>query len=293
LTGVLPIDKPEGPTSHDVVAIVRRALRTREVGHTGTLDPFASGLLLICLGSATRLAEYLTGLPKAYLATLRLGEATDTDDLTGSVIGGGDAWRGLDEDAIRQALAAQVGDIMQLPPAYSAKKVEGERMYAVARRGGEVRRTAVPVHIESITVTAIRLPDVEFEVSCGSGTYIRAIARDAGETLGVGGHLRALRRTRVGAHSVEGALTLDDVSDPERVRAALITPLDAVAHMPRVSLDAEGVIAIGHGRGVPAPPEVSDGVPVALADGMRLAAIGERTGDLIRPRKVFPREAQP
>src|SRR4051812_46531009 len=140
-TGVLPVDKPVGPTSHDAVAAVRRALRTREVGHTGTLDPFASGLLLVCVGRATRLAEYLTGLPKTYVATMRLGETTDTDDLTGEVIQSSDAWRSLSTDAIEEALRAQVGTIQQLPPSYSAKKVGGERMYAAARRGETVERT--------------------------------------------------------------------------------------------------------------------------------------------------------
>src|SRR3954470_7378446 len=189
--GVLPVDKAVGPTSHDAVAAVRRALKTREVGHTGTLDPFASGLLLVCVGRATRLAEYLTGLPKTYVATMRLGEATDTDDLTGEVIHSSDAWRSLSKDAIADALRAQVGTIQQLPPSYSAKKVAGERLYAAARRGETVERKPVAVTIHSIRVLGIDLPDVEFEVECGAGTYIRAIARDTGAALGVGGHLRA------------------------------------------------------------------------------------------------------
>jgi tRNA pseudouridine55 synthase len=289
LTGVLPIDKPEGPTSHDVVARVRRALRTREVGHTGTLDPFASGLLLICLGGATRLSEYLTGLPKTYTATMRLGEATDTDDLTGTVVAQSDAWAELREDAIRDALAGQVGDIMQLPPAYSAKKVDGQRLYAVARRGGEVKRVASPVHIESIRILEVRLPEVDFEVACGSGTYIRAIARDAGEALGVGAHLRALRRTRVGAHDVAGAVRLEELDDADGVHAVLISPLDAVRHMPRMELDEADAGAIRHGRAIPAG-DLPEGTPLALASDGRLAAIGERIGALVRPRKVFPPE---
>src|SRR4051794_6711406 len=213
--GVLPVDKPVGPTSHDAVAAVRRALRTREVGHTGTLDPFASGLLLVCVGRATRLAEYLTGLPKTYVATMRLGEVTDTDDLTGEVIHSSDAWRSLSHDAIEDALRAQVGTIQQLPPSYSAKKVGGERMYAAARRGETVERKPVAVTIHAIRVLGIDLPDVEFEVECGAGTYIRAIARDAGAALGVGGHLRALRRTRIGPHAVDRAVPLDALGDAD------------------------------------------------------------------------------
>ncbi|HEX5727009.1 MAG TPA: tRNA pseudouridine(55) synthase TruB, partial [Longimicrobiaceae bacterium] len=248
MNGVLPVDKPAGPTSHDAVAAVRRALGTRQVGHTGTLDPFASGLLLVCVGPATRLAEYLTALPKTYRATLRLGEATDTDDLTGETLSTDDGWRALSEDRVRAALAAQVGEIEQLPPRYSAKKVAGERAYAVARRGGEVERKPVRVQIHALRVLSVELPEVEFEVECGAGTYIRAIARDAGEALGVGAHLRALRRTRVGPHAVESAVPLDALGDGARVRAALLSPADALAHLPRVVLDEAGAGDVAHGR---------------------------------------------
>jgi tRNA pseudouridine55 synthase len=289
--GVLPVDKSVGPTSHDAVALVRRALRTRQVGHTGTLDPFASGLLLVCVGQATRLAEYFTGLPKSYAATLRLGETTDTDDLTGETVGGSTAWRDLSAEEVEAALLRQVGAIQQLPPVYSAKKVDGERMYAVARRGGEVERKPVTVTIHSIRVTRVELPDVDFEVDCGSGTYIRAIARDAGEALGTGAHLRSLRRTAVGVHSVDGAVPLEALSDEERVRSALLTPLDALAGMPRVAVDDAGAAALAFGRAIPAPADVPEGVPLALAgaDG-RLLAIGERAGGAVKPRKVFPAE---
>lgn len=287
-SGVLPVDKPVGPTSHDAVARARRALDTRQVGHTGTLDPFASGLLLVCVGSATRLAEYLTGLPKTYVATMRLGEATDTDDLTGEAISTSDGWRSVSPDAVEAALRAQVGTIQQLPPAYSAKKVDGERMYAAARRGEEVARTAVPVTIYAIRVIQIALPEVEFEVECGAGTYIRAIARDAGDALGVGGHLRALRRTRAGSHAVDRAVPLDGLGDADRVRAAMLSPLEAVSHLPRVMVDADGVAALRFGRAVPAAADTPEDVPVALASAEgELLGIGERSGDVVQPRKVF------
>lgn len=286
--GVLPVDKPEGPTSHDAVAAVRRALRTRQVGHTGTLDPFASGLLLVCFGPATRLAEYLTPLPKTYRATMRLGEATDTDDHTGVVVSRSDAWRDLPEERVSAALAGQVGEVEQLPPRFSAKKVAGERSYAVARRGEEVERKPARVTIHRLEVLEVRLPEVEFEVECGSGTYIRAIARDAGEALGVGGHLTRLRRVRVGPHSADGAVPLDALGDVERVLSAALPPAEAVGHLPRVEVDAEGAAAIAHGRAVPAPAELPAGVPVAVvaAEG-RLLAIGERAGDRVQPRKVL------
>jgi tRNA pseudouridine55 synthase len=290
--GVLPVDKPVGPTSHDAVAAVRRALRTREVGHTGTLDPFASGLLLVCLGRATRLAEYLTGLPKTYVATMRLGEATDTDDLTGEVISSSDAWRSLPREQVADALGAQVGTIQQLPPSYSAKKVDGERMYAAARRGEAVERKPVAVTVYAIRVLRMDLPDVEFEVECGAGTYIRAIARDVGAALGAGGHLRALRRTKVGPHAVDGAVPLDALGDADRVRAALLPPLAAVSHLPRVPVDEAGIAALRHGRAVPAPGDAPEAIPLALASAEgELLAIGERFDNIIRPRKVFVTQA--
>jgi tRNA pseudouridine55 synthase len=282
------VDKPVGPTSHDAVAAVRRALHTRAVGHTGTLDPFASGLLLVCVGPATRLAEYITPLPKTYVATVRLGARTDTDDHTGTVTATSDAWRGLSAQAVEDALAAQVGTIQQVPPAYSAKKVEGERMYAVARRGGEVERRPVSVTIHAIRVLSMDLPDVVIEVECGSGTYIRAIARDAGEALGVGGHLSALRRTRIGPHSADRAVTLDGLGDEAAVAAAMISPAESVSHLARVRVDGHGRAELGFGRAVPGAEGLADGDTVALVgeDGA-LLAIGAAAGGLVRPRKVL------
>jgi tRNA pseudouridine55 synthase len=285
--GVLPVDKPAGPTSHDAVAAVRRALGIRQVGHTGTLDPFASGLLLVCIGPATRLAEYFAPLPKRYLATMRLGEATDTDDRTGTVVSSSDGWRALGREAVERALAAQVGTIAQLPPAYSAKKVDGERMYAAARRGEAVERAPSTVTIHGIRVLSVDLPDVTFEVECGTGTYIRAIARDVGEALGVGAHLVELRRTGIGPHAVEGAVPMDALGDEARVRAALLSPADAVAHLPRVEVDEAGEAELRHGRPVDARGGEQGG-PVALVSACGdLLAIGEREGGLVRPRKVF------
>lgn len=284
--GVLPVDKPVGPTSHDVVGAVRRALRTRQVGHTGTLDPFASGLLLVCVGPATRLAEYVTPLSKTYVARMRLGTETDTDDHTGSVVSESAAWSALTEDDVARALAAQVGEIDQVPPAYSAKKVDGERMYDRARRGEAVDLPPVRVTIHLIRILSMELPEVEFEVECGSGTYIRAIARDAGRALGTGAHLTALRRTRIGAHSVDRAVAVDQLGDEERVRAALIAPADAVSHLPRVAVDEAGALDLRHGRQVDADAAVHG--TVALVDGGgALLAIGEAAGGRVRPRKVF------
>lgn len=286
--GVLPVDKPVGPTSHDAVAMVRRALRTRQVGHTGTLDPFASGLLLVCVGPSTRLAEYFAPLSKTYVATMRLGEATNTDDHTGEVISTSDAWREVTREVVEAALAEQVGDVLQVPPAFSAKKVDGQRMYDVARRGGEVDLPPVPVTVYGIRVISADLPDVVFEVECGNGTYIRAIARDVGAALGVGGHLRALRRTQIGPHDVERAVPIDQLGDAERVAAAMIAPADALAHLPRVVADARGETDVRHGRTLSAPDGLRVTGPVAVVSAAgELLAVGESAEGVVRPRKVF------
>lgn len=287
-TGILPVDKPEGPTSHDVVGRARRALRLKRIGHTGTLDPFASGLLLLCLGPATRLAEYLTALPKSYTATLRLGQATDTDDATGRTISESDAWTSVGETALRAALAAQQGEIEQLPPVYSAKKVDGERAYAAARRGDEVKRTPARVTVLAIELLRFDPPFADFSVDCSSGTYIRSIARDVGEALGVGAHLTALRRTRVGRFEVGSALTVEALDDPAAVSTALVSPAEALAHLPAATVDAAGMRSLGYGGAVPAPESVPTGRPVAiLSPEGGLLAVGERVGDELRPRKVF------
>ncbi len=288
LNGVLPVDKPTGPTSHDVVARARRALGLRRIGHTGTLDPFASGLLLLCLGPATRLAEYLTALPKRYRATMRLGIATDTDDLTGTPLATSDAWQRLSQADVESALNSQVGTILQQPPAYSAKRVQGERMYEAARRGEVVERDPVEVTIEAIDLVRVDLPEVEFDVECGSGTYIRAIARDVGERLGVGGHLTQLRRTAVGAVGLEHALSLDDLVGPEAAAEALLSPTEAVAHLPAVVLDDEEIQAVRHGRALSTQGDAPDTEPLALLSPERqLVAIGARREGIIRPRKVL------
>jgi tRNA pseudouridine55 synthase len=285
--GVLPVDKPEGPTSHDVVAMARRALGTRRVGHTGTLDPFASGLLLLCIDKATRLAEYFSDLPKEYLAVARLGATTDTDDRDGRVLESSDAWRDLTTASIRNALNALVGVQEQLPPVYSAKKVAGERAYDLARRGEAVELKPVQVTVYSIEAVDISLPDLRFAVRCSSGTYVRSIARDLGSALGVGAHLQSLRRTRVGTFNVEQAVTLDQLEDGDIVRGAFLTPVEALRDFAmHEACDAEAA-ALGMGRAVQAPALLPDGTLVAVRRGAELIAIASVRGGLLQPRKVF------
>lgn len=294
---VLPVDKPEGPTSHDVVASARRALETRRVGHTGTLDPFASGLLLLCVGRATRLAEYLSGLDKSYVAEARLGVETDTLDRDGRVVAESEAWRDVGVADVEAALASLVGEIGQVPPQFSAKKVEGEAMHRRARRGETVELAPVTVTVHSIEAEAIDLPGVRFRVRCSTGTYVRSLARDLGARLGMGAHLTALRRIEVGGFHVDEAVAVDDLSDEAAVRRARISPLDAIRHMARFEVDAEAAGRIRHGQRIRVDAEaVSGGRNEGPSDGPALVAVSH-VDDLLaiasvekgvlKPRKVF------
>lgn len=288
--GLLPVDKPTGPTSHDVVARARRALGIRRVGHTGTLDPFASGLLLLLLGNATRLAEYFDGFPKEYVARARLGERTSTDDPEGEVTERSDEWRTLDRDRIAAALASFRGDALQEPPAYSAKKVGGRPAHRLRRAGTEVALPPVPVTIHEIVLEELSLPELRFRVRCSTGTYIRAIARDLGEQLGVGGHLVALRRVAIGPFRVEEALPLDRIEEGDAVSRGLRSPLEAVGHLPRVEVDEEEGERILRGQSLSTEGRsgLEEGRPLALASGDRLLAVAEMAEGRIHPRKVFP-----
>lgn len=285
--GVLPVDKPEGPTSHDIVGRARRALGERRIGHTGTLDPFASGLLLLCAGPATRLSRYLTGQDKEYRARARLGISTDTLDREGDVVAESDAWRSLSHQDLEAALGELRGEILQIPPRFSAKKVGGVAAHRRARRGEDVRLEPVAVTVRELVLTDVSLPEVEFRVRCSSGTYIRALARDLGESLGTGAHLTSLRRTRVGSVSVQGALP-GDFSEPVPA-SAWISPLEALAPLPRVPVDAETERRLAHGQRVPyaAPGE---GGRVAAHRGDRLVAVCRRSEGVLHPETVFARE---
>jgi tRNA pseudouridine55 synthase len=285
---VLLVDKPEGPTSHDMVARARRALGTRRIGHTGTLDPFASGLMLLLVGAATRLAEYFAPLSKTYRATLRLGVATDTDDRTGTATARSDAWRGLAPAAVEAALRDRVGTALQRPPAYSARKVAGRAAYRAAREGAPVALAPSPVVIHRIDLLALELPDVTFEVECGTGTYIRALARDTGEALGVPAHLVALRRLAIGPFVVDAAVPGDALT-PERAAAALVPVADALSHLCRLEVDATGAGAILHGRTQPAPATVPDAAPLLILHRGTLLAVATARDGLLYPRKVLAR----
>jgi tRNA pseudouridine55 synthase len=274
------VDKPAGLTSHDVVQRVRRVLATRAVGHTGTLDPFATGLLVVLVGRATRLARFIEAEPKEYLATARLGVATETDDLTGTPIGAPVEAGWLEEGAVRSALASFVGRQIQRPPRYSAKHVDGERSYRLARRGKGVDPADVPVTVHQAVLVRWSAPDVTFRVTVSPGTYVRAIARDLGQRLEVGGHLTALRRETIGGLSVADAVSLDQLT-----RAALVPVRAVLRHLPAVELDEPSRVAVSHGRPVPA----ADGPEghVALLHAGEVVAVAQSGDGWLRPAVVL------
>ena len=271
LTGVLLVDKPGGMTSHDVVARVRRALGTRKVGHAGTLDPMATGLLLLGVGSSTRLLTYLVGLGKRYATTIRLGVSTATDDADGEVTASRDAG-GVPRSRIDEEVAALTGELAQVPSAYSAVKVQGRRAYDRARAGEEVELAPRAVTVTRFELLAERraasVVDLDAVIECSSGTYVRALARDLGAALGVGGHLTALRREAIGPFEVRDAVALDAVTS-----AALVAPA-AIARrlLPVVELDEARAADLRHGRRVRL--EVADApVVAAIAPAGGLAGL--------------------
>jgi tRNA pseudouridine55 synthase len=263
--GVLVVDKPAGPTSHDIVDRARRALQTRRVGHTGTLDPFATGVLVLCVGRATRLARFLAAGEKTYRATLRLGFATTTDDLTGDPL---EAERPVTvaDTRLGEALAGLVGRFDQVPPAFSARQIGGRRLYELARRGEAVARAATPVTIHALDLVSRSGHTLELDVRCSAGTYVRALARDLGERLGTGAHLVALRRTRSGAFDIAEAVSGDDLTGAgER-----LTPLSGLLlELPAVRVGDEGRRLIGHGRELGAEVVLSE-LPPAGVERVRL-----------------------
>lgn len=285
MDGVLVVDKPAGPTSHDIVDRARRALRTRRVGHTGTLDPFATGVLPLCVGRATRLARFLAGGEKVYRATVRLGFATTTDDLTGEPLGAARPVEVDDED-LRRALHALVGTFDQVPPAFSARQVGGRRLYELARRGEAVARAATPVTVHALELVSRGRDTLELGVRCSAGTYVRALARDLGERLGVGAHLTALRRTRSGAFELSQAVPGDDLADA----ASRLVPLRGLLlELPAVRVGEAGRRLVGHGRELD-EAAVEGGFPGTGAERVRVL---DEAGELLAlavPRGFEPVE---
>jgi tRNA pseudouridine55 synthase len=293
--GLLVVDKPAGWSSHDVVARCRRLAGTRRVGHAGTLDPMATGVLVLGIGRATRLLGYLALSSKCYAATVRLGQTTLTDDAEGEIIHRVDASR-LSDEAVAAAVSTYTGELQQVPSAVSAVKVRGRRAYARVRSGEYVELAPRTVRVTSFTVLAVRrsqgLVDVDVRVECSTGTYVRALARDLGAELGVGGHLSALRRLRVGSYGIERAYALNDLESFESADLPIIG-LDEAARQNFASyvVDDEHVQAIRNGRVLDLqlcrPPEQPAGPVAVLAPGGRLLALYKQDGPVARPAAVF------
>jgi tRNA pseudouridine55 synthase len=304
--GLLVVDKPAGWTSHDVVARVRRLAGTRRVGHAGTLDPMATGVLVLGVDRATRLLTFLVGCDKAYTATVRLGQRTVTDDAEGEVVEslGVSDWARV-EAALPHAVALLTGTIEQVPSAVSAIKVGGVRSYARVRAGDDVDLPARTVTVNRFDVlrtapvsattgsgAPIQVVDMDIEVEVSSGTYVRALARDLGQSLGVGAHLTALRRTRVGAFTAEQSFGLDELTERvarDGVSGIPLIPLaDAArAQLPVHEVTSEDATRIGHGQRIAAGPGGHDAV-AAIDPGGRLVAILDETRATARPKVVFP-----
>ncbi len=282
--GIVVIDKPAGMTSHDVVARCRRIFSTRRVGHAGTLDPMATGVLVVGVDRATKILGLVTGAPKSYVATIRLGQTTSTEDAEGELLQSISAEH-LTPEAISAAVTGLRGDIEQVPSAVSAIKVGGQRAYRLAREGRAVELAARPVRIDRFVVRDVRshdgLVDVDVEVDCSSGTYIRALARDLGAALGVGGHLTSLRRTRVGRFAQDQARSLEDLA--ERPRLTWTLDEACLLMFPRRDLTAEEAEATSNGRAL--PPAGIDGVYAACDREGRVITLlrdeGSRTKSVV------------
>lgn len=302
--GLLLIDKPGGMTSHDVVAKVRKLAGQKQVGHTGTLDPMATGLMAVLLGSATRLEPWLTKMDKVYAGQMQLGLATDTDDITGREIfryDGGGSWP--EEETVRLALQSREGEGDQVPPAFSAIQVDGQRAYKAARAGQPLKLAPRRVTAHRLELTAYQPPLIDFEAEVSSGYYIRSLVRDLGEDLELGGTLTALRRLRVGPWSLEQAVTLAEVENwtDQDWSGKVKTPAEALPHLPGLTLNEEQARRFGMGQKVPVAESATLGQHKILSPAGLLLGLGETEykpsfggteprEPYLRPLRVFPVE---
>ncbi|TGN95082.1 tRNA pseudouridine(55) synthase TruB [Burkholderia sp. USMB20] len=290
LDGVLLLDKPVGLSSNDALIRAKRLLLAKKAGHTGTLDPLASGLLPLCFGEATKFSQDLLEADKTYEATMRLGVRTTTGDAEGDVLD----TRAVECDraAVEAALARFTGEIVQVPPMYSALKRDGKPLYEYARAGQTVEREGRNVTIHALDLLACELPDVTFRVTCSKGTYVRTLAEDIGEALGCGAHLTMLRRTGVGALTLEHAVTLDALSDAaEAARDAWLQPVDALlSTFPLVRLDETSAKRFLHGQRLPLsavdPIDAAEGERVRVYDAQRLLGVARKANGVLAPERL-------
>jgi len=274
--GLLLVDKPAGVTSHDVVDGVRRSLATRKVGHAGTLDPMATGLLLIGVGRATRLLRFLGDLPKTYQGALRLGIETDTLDADGTIVRESPVQ--ATEEQLLEAMRGLRGESLQRPPAFSAVKVGGRKLYEAARAGESLEAAPRPIRVDAFDLLSFDPPEAAFRVVCSGGTYVRVLAADVGAALSCGAHLTGLRRTAIGPYAVEDAVAPDDVREPLPIGAA-------VGHLPRLDLDAEEAVAASHGR--PLGPAGLTGPYAVFGPEGRLIGVYEDDGPRASPQVIL------
>lgn len=276
--GLLLVDKPGGPTSHTVVDRVRRAVGTTRIGHAGTLDPFATGLLVLLVGRATRLAPYLDAEPKVYRARIRFGSRTTTDDLAGDVV---EEAPPPQQAVVERAIGGLTGNLLQRPPAYSAKQIGGLRAHAAARRGAPLALEPAAVVVHEWRILDRAASDLDVEITCSGGTYIRALARDLGEATGSAAHLVALRRLRIGRFDIAQAVTIESI---EQGAYDLVAPTEAVGQLPRELLDDLDARRITHGQSITAR---TPGSVAALCHGEELLAVAVRDGESWRPKVVM------
>lgn len=290
MLGLLNINKPSGMTSHDVVNAVRRITGIRQVGHTGTLDPLATGVLVVLVGPATRLAQYLSGVDKTYTAVVRLGETTSTYDAEGEILLRRPVTVGCAD--IEVALAAYRGPLLQTPPMVSAVKVDGKPLYKLARKGQEIERQPRQVTIHALTLDACALPEFTLTITCSAGTYIRSLAHDLGEQLGCGAHLVALTRTATGRFDLAQSVTLEQLralAEADRLAEALLPPDMAVMALPEITLTPAMESAVRYGQSIELPdmPAAAE-VRAHAADGHLVAVLIPLEDGRWRPTLVLP-----
>jgi len=284
INGFVVIDKPAGITSHDVVSRVRRILGTRKVGHTGTLDPFATGVLPVAVNDGTKAIPFLDEGVKCYEAVMQLGVATDTLDMTGAVLRAAD-WLAVTQENVESVLKRFTGHLSQIPPMYSAIKLEGQPLYKLARQGQVVERAAREIDIHSLELLSFAPPFVSFRVVCSRGTYVRTLADDIGEMLGCAGALKELRRIASGSFEISASVSLEGLEEAARLRTLetlFVSPYAALSHLPDVPLSDSGLALVRHGRspdwddtGVPVPKACDDGTLVRLTRNGTLIAVAE------------------
>ena len=288
ISGIIPVDKPEGWTSHDVVAKLRGMLRERRIGHSGTLDPMATGVLAVFVGRATRAVEYAEADEKEYIATAAFGITTDTQDITGNIVGRCESFD-ITEESIKKALAGFVGETQQIPPMYSAVKINGKKLYELARRGKTVERKPRSIFIRELELLRADDKSADIRVVCSKGTYIRTLVSDIGEKLGCGAALSALRRTRAGSFTADDCLTLEKIAEliAKNGPECVIVPTDELFRdLPACTADSEAEKKIRCGASF-AAPGVSDGLYRVYSDDGVFLMLGEAQSGIMRTEKSF------